>query len=104
MPGKCCCSYSDHSLKKERERKTDRSTRDLSFSVYLLLFPSCLEKNGWLNKYSIEFPYSKGNRTNIPLHSYAKVSLFVNVFMTHPGNNVFNVHNIVYTWALISEQ
>lgn len=38
------------------------------------------------------------------LHSYAKVSIFTNVFMAHPGNNVVNAHNIVYTRALISEQ
>lgn len=38
------------------------------------------------------------------LPPYVKVSIFAHVFMTHPGNNVFNVHNIVYTWALISEQ
>lgn len=25
------------------------------------------------------------------------------VFYTKPGNNVFNVDNIAYTWALISE-
>lgn len=51
-----------------------------------------------------EFPYSKEKGANTLLHSYAKVSFFANVFMTHSGNNVFNVHNIVYTWALISEQ
>lgn len=56
------------------------------------------------NGNSIEFPYSKENGANIFLHSYAKVSFFAIVFMTHPGHNVFNVHNIVHTWALISEQ
>lgn len=33
-----------------------------------------------------------------------KRTIFADVFMTRSSNDGFNVHNIVYTWALISEQ
>lgn len=102
---------------QEKERKRERKEQTGRREACLFLF-SCVvsilfvlwvekkqmdeeEKNG----NSIEFSYSKENSANTLLHSHAKVSFFfAHVFMTHPGNNVFNVHNIVYTWALISEQ
>lgn len=97
VPGRCRSSYSDHSLEKEREAKTDGAIRGLSFSAFFCCFHLVCSLGGKKNRWM-------KNKHNVVLHSYAKVSFFAHVFMSHPGDNVFNVHNIVYTWALISEQ
>lgn len=51
----------------------------------------------------LPFLYSDGGGEVAPSELFLLMYLWLS-FHTKPGNNVLNVDNIAYTWALISEE